>query len=152
MLDPMKAAPRRCACGELVPRGRRCQACAKRTEQRRGTASERGYNQPWVRFRPVYMSLLVAAGVVPACGATLANGPKTNDSHCRILGRLTFQSADGSSLHLDHDPELEDWERSNADRVCDPRRIQLLCASCHSRKAEKRGVRNSPTGGYSSVS
>jgi hypothetical protein len=34
-------------------------------------------------------------------------------------------------LHLDHDPPLQDWERTDSRRVCDPQRVGFLCATCH---------------------
>jgi len=122
-------------CHELVPRGvSRCTDHARQQEQDRGTAHARGYNRAWLAFRPRFLAHLVQAGLVPVCGAALPNGPTTRDSACRDAGLLTFASADGSSLHLDHEPALEDWERQNLRAVCDPLRVQLLCASCHARK------------------
>jgi len=73
-------------------------------------------------------------GILPVCGARLDGGPQGDHSECRRLGLTTFQSADGTSLHVDHDPPLTDLERSDPERVCDPLRVQLLCAECHARK------------------
>ncbi|MES2341659.1 MAG: hypothetical protein V4597_08275 [Pseudomonadota bacterium] len=137
----MPDAPLRpCAggCGALVRKGR-CPTCAPEIDRRRGTASARGYGQAWIAFRPVFIASLVAAGVMPVCGASLPAGPKTVHSACEIQGLLTFASADGSSLHLDHEPPLRDEERTSRAAVCDPLRIQLLCASCHARKDLPRG-------------
>jgi hypothetical protein len=78
--------------------------------------------------------MLVAAGILPVCGAALPDGPCTEDSVCKSLGLLTYTSDDGSSLHLDHEPQLQPHEREDPRAVCDPRRIQLLCQSCHARK------------------
>ena len=50
-------------------------------------------------------------------------------------------SADGSSLHLDHEPPLQDWERKDKARVCDMNRIVLKCARCHSIKTARDGGR-----------
>jgi hypothetical protein len=68
------------------------------------------------------------------CGAALPTGPVNRDSSCRDAGLFTFTSADGSSLHLDHEPALEQWERKDTARVCDPNRIVLKCRACHSTK------------------
>jgi hypothetical protein len=123
------AALRPCAtpgCLELVARGH-CLQHARHHEQRRGSAHQRGYTSYWHHvFRPSFISLLVQAGISPVCGAALPDGPRTSHSRCQAEGRLT-----GIDLHLHHQPPLEDWERSDRARVCDPRRIQLLCPSCH---------------------
>ena len=127
----------------MVPAGR-CAACARTRETWRGSARARGYNGIWEGFRVVFIGLLVAAGIAPVCGATLPDGPKTQDSECRRLGLQTFASADGSSLHLDHDPPLQPSERRDASRVCDAARIQLLCASCHARRLRETAVEGPP--------
>jgi hypothetical protein len=44
---------------------------------------------------------------------------------------MTMTSADGSQLAMNHEPALEEWERHDRSRVCDPLRIELLCAACH---------------------
>jgi hypothetical protein len=80
---------------------------------------------------------LVDAGILPVCGAALPTGPTQRDSACRDAGIDTFTSQDGSSLHLDHEPPLEQWERSDVDRVCDPCRIVLKCQACHQAKTAK---------------
>lgn len=116
-----------------MPYGR-CPAHTRAIEQRRGTAHARGYNQAWLAFRPRFLALLVQAQIPPVCGAALPSGPIPRDSACRDTGVCTYTSADGSSLHLDHEPPLEAWERSNPAIVCDPNRIVLKCASCHTRK------------------
>jgi hypothetical protein len=132
----MPNAPlRACRCGAAV-RGR-CPTCTKQQDQVRGTAARRGYDQHWVRFRPQFIAQLVHAGMLPVCGAALPSGPQTQDSQCQQHGVLTFTSVDGSSLHLDHEPPLEEWERSVVARVCDATRIQLLCARCHASKGER---------------
>ena len=133
-------APKRpCAggCGALVRHGR-CASCTKVTEQRRGTANARGYTyRDWQPFRRRFLALLVEADILPVCGAALPSGPAARESACRDAQIATFTSADGSSLHLDHEPKLEDWERHDPARVCDPTRIVLKCAECHNRKTAK---------------
>lgn len=112
-----------------------CADHARAREQRRGTAHQRGYTyRHWSTFRPRFLAMLVDAGIAPVCGAALPDGPQTQHSQCHQDGLLTFTSADGSSLHLDHEPPLRQDERTNPDAVCDPQRIQLLCAACHARK------------------
>lgn len=134
----MPVAPlRACAgCGALI--SRRCQTCAKRQDQRRGTATQRGYGAWWTHFRTAFIAMLVVAGVLPVCGSALPDGPQTQDSHCQQQGWLTFHSADGSSLHFDHEPPLTDAERNERSKVCDARRIQLLCAACHAAKTARQ--------------
>lgn len=117
----------------------RCTACARTREAWRGSASARGYNATWTRFRTIFIGMLVALGIAPICGAALPDGPKTEDSMCRSQGLHTFASTDGSGLHLDHQPPLEEWERRDASKVCDPQRIQLLCHACHARKTAMQG-------------
>jgi hypothetical protein len=136
------AAMRACACGAVV--SGRCPACAAKREQQRGTASHRGYGAWWKRFRTAFIALLIGAGVAPVCGAALPDGPRTQDSACRQQGLLTFESADGSSLHFDHEPPLADEERTQRSIVCMPTRIQLLCAACHAAKT----ARQTPGGTY----
>lgn len=118
----------------ILTRGGPCPEHARQREQRRGTASARGYNQSWVRFRPTFIAALVDAGILPVCGAALPTGPKPTASQCHAQGVSTFTSADGSSLHLDHEPALDDWERRDPARVCQMDRIVLLCQACHAAK------------------
>jgi hypothetical protein len=127
------ATARLCARGHTVTGGGRCPSC----DRRRGTAHARGYDRDWLTFRPHFLAQLVEAGVLPVCGAALPTGPHTTDSACQAAGLFTFTSADGSSLHLDHEPPLTDTERRNARAVCDVRRVQLLCVACHLAKTRR---------------
>lgn len=125
--------PCRGGCGQLVTAGR-CASCSRTIEQRRGSATDRGYDAYWRRFRPYFVNLLIQAGIVPVCGAALPNGPQTQDSLCQQAGRLT-----GDDIHLDHEPPLTDAERARSRAgdhaiVCDATRIQLLCGNCHATK------------------
>lgn len=132
----MPIAPvRLCAggCGTATVHGQ-CPVCAKARAQRRETATVRGYDTDWQRFRPRFVADLVEAGIPPVCGAALPTGPQTQDSACKAKGLFTYTSADGSSLHFDHEPPLTDAERNDPAIVCDPNRIQLLCAEDHARK------------------
>jgi hypothetical protein len=101
------------------------------TDARRGTTDERGYTRRWKRFVMTFRGMLIAHHILPACGARLADTPSPR-SLCVQQGRLTLEH-----LQLDHDPPLEDWERSRAERVCDPQRVGFLCASCHSAKTRQ---------------
>lgn len=133
------AAPRLCPgnCGREVTRGR-CATCTAKAEKTRGTAAQRGYGPFWVRWRPTFIGMLVALGILPVCGAALPDGPQTEDSQCKAQGWLTFTSQDGTGLHLDHEPALLPEERQDRTAICNPQRIQLLCASCHAAKQSKR--------------
>ena len=81
--------------------------------------------------------MLVDAGITPVCGASLPTGPGPEHSQCHAAGLYAYTSADGSSLHLDHEPPLQDHERQDVQAVCDPARIVLLCQSCHATKTAK---------------
>lgn len=118
-------------CGARVKSGR-CPACSRIVEQRRGSASQRGYGTSWEAFRLQFMSLLVQAGIAPVCGAALPDGPRTQDSQCQQQGVVN-----GDRLHLDHEPPLQEWERRIISRICDPSRVQFLCATCHSAKTRR---------------
>lgn len=122
-----------------------CPACARQRDQRRGSAASRGYGRAWLAFRPTFLARLVEAGIAPICGAALPTGPSPEASQCQADGLFTYASADGSSLHFDHEPPLRDDERSDPAKVCDPNRIVLLCAECHSIKTatDTRGVSKS---------
>lgn len=145
-VESMPNAPLRpCSghCGRKVQRGKcKCPDCARHSEQRRGSASQRGYNSSWERFRLQYIALLVEHGILPICGAALPTGPKTHDSQCKQEGRIVG----GSSLHLDHEPPLQDWERKIPSRVMDKNRLQILCFACHAAKTLRERA-TSPSGG-----
>jgi hypothetical protein len=119
-------------CGRLVSRGK-CPFCVRRSEQARGTAHQRGYTYEWVLFRGYFLGLLQEAGILPICGAVLPDGPNTQDSSCQQLGLQTW-----THLHFDHEPPLQEHERSDMRKVCDPTRIQLLCNVDHNRKTQRQ--------------
>ena len=56
--------------------------CALKVEQRRGSASSRGYESDWKVFQAPFRSMLSEAGIAPICGAAMPDGPRTNDSEC----------------------------------------------------------------------
>lgn len=124
-------ALRACAggCGALVASGR-CPNCRRTVNQARPNSSQRGYGWTWVNWP--YLEMLIEAGIEPVCGAVLPGGPVTSNSQCKAAARNTLTSQDGSKLHRNHVPPLEDWEREHPSRVMDPNRIELLCRECHS--------------------
>jgi hypothetical protein len=102
-----------------------------RTDAQRGSRHARGYDARWVRFRAVFFQMLIARHLVPMCGARLSGLPSPQ-SHCAQQQRVMCDD-----LQLDHDPPLEAWERSHPERVCDPQRVQFLCAACHASKTRE---------------
>lgn len=112
----------------------RCTACLRATETRRGSAHARGYTRHWREtFIPHFTGLLIAADIVPACGASLPCGPDlTGISRCVAEGRLTTQH-----LHLHHDPPLTDAERKDRQAVEDPLRVGFVCVFCHNTETSK---------------
>ena len=115
----------------------RCPRCTRTSERYRGTATSRGYGTAWRVFCRTFTVNLIGLGIAPECGATLPGGPVTADSRCKAERRHTTVSHDGSDLHRDHEPPLQDHERQNQAVVCDPLRIQLLCKACHSAKTAR---------------
>lgn len=130
------AAQRLCpgGCGALVQHRGRCPACTRRALP--GTTTERGYGGMWRRFRTRYVSLLVQHGIMPCCGATLPNGPHCGPTECQQVGVLTV-----SNLHLDHEPPLTDAERRDPRKVCDEKRVRLLCQREHGIKSRREQQR-----------
>jgi len=98
------------------------------TDATRGSRHARGYDHRWVRFVAAFPRLLLARHILPVCGARLSGTPSPR-SQCARLGRVTLEG-----LHLDHDPPLQEWERTQPSRVCDVQRVGLLCAACHTIK------------------
>lgn len=123
-------------CHRLVRRGR-CPSCARVPEQQRGTATERGYGAEWRRFRLDFIDTLVARDIPPICGASLKWPVRLSASRCLSEGVESTHSGDWSSLHVHHDPPLEEWERGDVKRVCDEQRCGLLCRECHSAETGK---------------
>jgi len=79
------------------------------------------------------MDRLIALDIPPVCGAVLPTGPQTQDSQCKQAGVWNAES-----LHLDHEPPLTAAERQRHEAVCDPNRVQWLCASCHDAKTRRQ--------------
>lgn len=118
-------------CGARVARGF-CPACSKRQQQKRGSAHARGYTAQWQKFTVLFKAMMIDEGIAPVCGAILPDGPDPHMSDCRARGLKT-----GQSLHLHHEPPLQDHERGIIRAVCDPLRIVLLCATCHNALSAK---------------
>lgn len=113
-----------CPC--VVERGH-CADHRRKRDQRRGSAASRGYDSAWQRCRAAFYAALVAADVVPACGATLPDVPSTGDSLCAQEGRLVLEELD-----CDH---IQPHDGQSDPRFWDHRNLQLLChGRCHSRK------------------
>ena len=128
-------------CPNPSDRNGRCRDHARQQDKQRGTAHARGYTyRDWQPFRRRFLASLVEHGILPVCGAALPTGPTIRDSACYAAGVLTFTSDDGSSLHLDHEPALQDHERTIVAAVCDPARIVLKCRSCHARKTARSSM------------
>jgi hypothetical protein len=72
--------------------------------------------------------MLAALEKPVVCGARLADGPSPY-SRCAAQGLLVT-----TGLHLDHQPALQQWERADQDRVCDPHRVAYLCSADHTVK------------------
>lgn len=119
-------------CGTLTV-STRCPHHARVREQARGSASSRGYDAQWRRFRLWFRHQLIRRNIAPVCGAILPGGPVTTDSQCRADGRSTWDD-----LHLDHEPPLRDEERHNVRAVCNPVRVQFLCRRCHAAKTQRQ--------------
>lgn len=119
------------SCPNLTTAGP-CADCARQRETRRGSAASRGYDSYWSKvFRPRFVQMLIAAGVTPACGAALPDGPTMSASTCKAEGRLVT-----AHLHLHHDPPLRPEERAHRHLVCDPKRVGFLCGMDHSRETQ----------------
>ncbi len=118
-------------CPARVTRGF-CPTHTRAVDRSRRTARTLTYSESWWRrWRPTFVASLIQAGIPPVCGAHLAGGPVTTHSRCQVDGLMVGASADGSSLHFNHAPELTEAEQGDRSIVCDPLRIELLCASCH---------------------
>ncbi len=111
----------------------RCPACTRRSNRQRREGRSFDYSAAWWRsWRIWYISLLVAQGIVPVCGARLPGAPLTPVTACQEAGLMTGASEDGSGLHLHHEPELTEAEVTDRAAVCQPLRIVLTCRGCHS--------------------
>jgi 5-methylcytosine-specific restriction endonuclease McrA len=106
-----------------------CPQCSQRRDQQRHHAAARGYDAYWQRFRLWFIAKLAAFGIAPVCGSRWPGQPATGDSRCQREGRQN-----GDRLHVDHTPPLTAAERMDRRAVCDVKRVQLLCETCHNAK------------------
>ena len=94
-------------------------------DKQRGTRSQRGYDQAWVRWRADVLSTYSLV----LCGDRPPDAPPTEDSYCQREGRLT------PGDDLDHIQPIAGKEDA---RRLDTSNVQLLCDRwpnyCHSRK------------------
>lgn len=119
-------------CPVLVRAGR-CPDHARVREGTRRTGRVLTYTESWWRrWRVSYMHELIAMDIVPACGSRAPSASQHYRTQCQAEGILTFESADGTGLHLHHEPELTELEARDRRIVCDSARVVLACARCHS--------------------
>jgi 5-methylcytosine-specific restriction protein A len=111
-------------CPELT-RGGPCPEHAR--DSRVGSAWRRGYDAAWQQLRDRVRRRLIALGISPICGARLPGAELTTHSRCAAEGR------DVPGTHYDH---IEPFVGLDDPRRLDPLNLQLLCASCHSRKTD----------------
>jgi 5-methylcytosine-specific restriction enzyme A len=111
-------------CPERIEVGQRyclkhLQQRQRNTDKRRGSANQRGYDADWRRLRDWHITNK------PLCEI------------CLLGGRVT--GAD----HVDH---IEPFHGKNDPLRLDPKNLQSLCKSCHSRKTVKEdgGFGNEP--------
>ncbi len=122
-------------CTALVPSGR-CPVHAREVEQRRGSASARGYDSAWRALTHRFRRALIKAGIAPVCGARLPGAPVTNHSRCAQEGRLVDDGAHrrrhGMALHTDHIVPHRGDDRLRLDIL----NLQLLCKEEHDAKTK----------------
>lgn len=127
----LRACVGRPGCPNLVESGV-CGDCAKARAAAKGKTHARGYGANWRAFKAWVIKRLIALGIAPVCGARLPGTRETTDSRCAVAGRLV-----NAGLHLDHIWPLSDLERLDPRLVCDPARVQILCAACHNAKTQR---------------
>jgi 5-methylcytosine-specific restriction endonuclease McrA len=106
------------------------QAKALAYDDRRGSASSRGYDRHWRQYTQQFRNTLVLKGVSRAglCGARLPGTPETADSQCQASGYVTIGTVVDHIVPISgrYDP-----------RFYDPTNHQLLCDRCHNVKRQK---------------
>jgi 5-methylcytosine-specific restriction protein A len=114
--------------------GRLCSTCASTANKQRGSAASRGYGADWRHLRIYFRRRLIAAGLVPVCGARLPGAPVTHDSQCEANHFLVDDDAHrrtyGHGLHTDHIVPHGGDDRLRLDLL----NLQLLCEADHDRK------------------
>lgn len=99
-------------CPELTPEGR-CDAHRREAEQRRGSASQRGYNRAWERTRAAY----------------LKDHPVCECDDCAALPYTQRPAA----TDVDHIDGLG----PNGPRGHDPANLRAYAHACHSRRTAR---------------
>jgi 5-methylcytosine-specific restriction enzyme A len=113
---PMMPARRCPSCRQLVT-GRRCQACVRQADQRRGTAHERGFTSQWAGFSTAWRNRY------PLCGERADGRLYAEHSRCVQQGlEVPAECVD----HIDGHSRPDDRET-----FYDPRRLQSLCLDCN---------------------
>lgn len=131
----MPSAPQRACtafgCGQVEPcpqHGRRARRQAY--DDRRGSASSRGYGASWRDYRVWFIGETMRRHVARAglCGARLPGAPQTADSQCTALGRTV------AGRVVDH---IVPVRGPHDARFYDTTNHQLLCDECHNRKRQR---------------
>jgi 5-methylcytosine-specific restriction protein A len=112
-------------CPALTPNAR-CAAHTREVDQRRGTASARGYGSRWSRYRAWYLRRN------PLCGDRERGARVTDDSLCAREGRTV------AATIVDH---IVPVSGPTDPSFFDPTAHQSLCGHCHAikRVRERRG-------------
>lgn len=106
-------------CPALVIRGR-CSAHAREADQRRGTATERGYTTEWAAYSRAYRR------AHPKCGEQSDGTLDPTHSRCLQAGRIA------ASECVDHIVPV-----SRGGDFWDPANHQALCLACNSAKGDR---------------
>ena len=110
-------------CDELSPcsqHGR--QAKQRATDDRRGSASSRGYGSRWRAYREGFLRRF------PRCGDRPASAPTTTDSACKAQGRVTVGSVVDHIVPV-YGPNDPTFYRED--------NHQSLCPPCHDAKRSR---------------
>ena len=97
-------------------------------EQRRGSASSRGYGSRWRRYTDWFRGALTRNQVAVLCGARLPPTPPTRDSRCAAEGLIVLGTV------VDHIVPITGPDDPH---FYDPRNHQLLCERCHNAKRQR---------------
>jgi hypothetical protein len=102
-------------------------------DDRRGSASSRGYGSRWRKFTEWYRHELQRHGIQPLCGARIPGAPQTTDSDCQSQGLITIGRI------VDHIVPVQSATDAN---FYNPMGMQLLCdgvtgRGCHDRKRQR---------------
>ena len=119
-------------CRGLASKGSYCPPCQTAYKQQvqqvndrqRGTASSRGYDARWSKWR----RWVIGEYKLVFCGDRPTGAPMTNDSRC-LLAKPQRIYRPGE--HLDH---IEPIEGPDDPTKLDVKAVQLLCRTCHQRK------------------